>query len=743
MHHVTLTVLGSRPPPGDPSRRRPRRGPRRAARRRPEPDRARGQGAGSGAPGSFIVLAILVRLFLYPRLKKGMDARHELIRGELETAEADAGRGRGRGGGVQRRAGQGPGRGHRPHRRRPPDARGRAPGPSWPRSTPSIAERARRGRGRGRGGQGGRPGAGGHRRPAQVATVAAERVLGRPVDPEAARAAVEAAHERGGPLMPVLASRSSLLAAEDPVADPQLDLPRGARDAVGHPVVPGRRLPAVEVRVAADQEDDGGPHGPHPGPARRGRRRPRPRPTTPRWPSARPRATSRPSAQRILAEADAPGRPPAGRRPSPAGAGGGRPAGQGRRRDRVRAGPAAGRGAGRGGRGRLPGHGAARDRARSTTTCSSSSSRSSSHGWEPAHERTELGDRAGSTATPRHCSRSPTPRARWTRWRTSCSASPAASSRSDSLRNTLTDEQIPAAKRQAIVEDLLGGRATADHDPAGVAGRRLGPGPGPAGHHRPPGRAGRGHQAAGRGRGALGRRRSPTTSRSAWPPRWPTPPASRWSSRSSSTPPCSAASSPPWATPSSTAASAPASTSSRPSCDDPPARTPDRARRRRRTTMAELTISAADITAALTKNLEGFEPSLEAKTVGRVTEVGDGIARVVRPARRGRERAARVRGRHRRPRPEPGRGLHRRRRPRRLGPHRGGPDRALHRAHPVGPGRRCAARPRGERARRAGRRQGPDRRAASTAGSRSRRPASWAASPCTSRCRRASRPSTP
>src|SRR5215203_2088001 len=44
--------------------------------------------------------------------------------------------------------------------------------------------------------------------------------------------------------------------------------------------------------------------------------------------------------------------------------------------------------------------------------------------------------------------------------------------------------------------------------------------------------------------------------------------------------------------------------------------------------MAELTISAADIAAALTKNLEGYEPSLEARTVGRVTEVGDGIARV-------------------------------------------------------------------------------------------------------------------
>jgi F-type H+/Na+-transporting ATPase subunit alpha len=44
--------------------------------------------------------------------------------------------------------------------------------------------------------------------------------------------------------------------------------------------------------------------------------------------------------------------------------------------------------------------------------------------------------------------------------------------------------------------------------------------------------------------------------------------------------------------------------------------------------MAELTMSASDIAKALKKNLEGFEPSLEARTVGRVTEVGDGIARV-------------------------------------------------------------------------------------------------------------------
>ncbi len=44
--------------------------------------------------------------------------------------------------------------------------------------------------------------------------------------------------------------------------------------------------------------------------------------------------------------------------------------------------------------------------------------------------------------------------------------------------------------------------------------------------------------------------------------------------------------------------------------------------------MAELTISAADIAQALKHNLEGYEQSLTARTVGRVAEVGDGIARV-------------------------------------------------------------------------------------------------------------------
>jgi F-type H+/Na+-transporting ATPase subunit alpha len=44
--------------------------------------------------------------------------------------------------------------------------------------------------------------------------------------------------------------------------------------------------------------------------------------------------------------------------------------------------------------------------------------------------------------------------------------------------------------------------------------------------------------------------------------------------------------------------------------------------------MAELTINTADITAAIKKNLEGFTPDVELTQVGRVIEVGDGIARV-------------------------------------------------------------------------------------------------------------------
>jgi F-type H+-transporting ATPase subunit alpha len=44
--------------------------------------------------------------------------------------------------------------------------------------------------------------------------------------------------------------------------------------------------------------------------------------------------------------------------------------------------------------------------------------------------------------------------------------------------------------------------------------------------------------------------------------------------------------------------------------------------------MPELTIDASQIAAALRKNVEGFKPTIQSEQVGRVLEVGDGIARV-------------------------------------------------------------------------------------------------------------------
>jgi F-type H+-transporting ATPase subunit alpha len=44
--------------------------------------------------------------------------------------------------------------------------------------------------------------------------------------------------------------------------------------------------------------------------------------------------------------------------------------------------------------------------------------------------------------------------------------------------------------------------------------------------------------------------------------------------------------------------------------------------------VAELTFNPQDITAALRKNLEGYSPEMETARVGRIIEVGDGIARV-------------------------------------------------------------------------------------------------------------------
>jgi len=44
--------------------------------------------------------------------------------------------------------------------------------------------------------------------------------------------------------------------------------------------------------------------------------------------------------------------------------------------------------------------------------------------------------------------------------------------------------------------------------------------------------------------------------------------------------------------------------------------------------MTDLSINAADIAAAIRRNLDGFDPSIETGTVGWILEVGDGIARV-------------------------------------------------------------------------------------------------------------------
>ena len=44
--------------------------------------------------------------------------------------------------------------------------------------------------------------------------------------------------------------------------------------------------------------------------------------------------------------------------------------------------------------------------------------------------------------------------------------------------------------------------------------------------------------------------------------------------------------------------------------------------------MAELTIDASEITKALERNVEEYTPAVGTEQIGRIVEVGDGIARV-------------------------------------------------------------------------------------------------------------------
>jgi F-type H+-transporting ATPase subunit alpha len=44
--------------------------------------------------------------------------------------------------------------------------------------------------------------------------------------------------------------------------------------------------------------------------------------------------------------------------------------------------------------------------------------------------------------------------------------------------------------------------------------------------------------------------------------------------------------------------------------------------------VTDLSFDAGDITAAIQKNMEGFDPAIESGNVGKILEIGDGIARV-------------------------------------------------------------------------------------------------------------------
>ena len=141
--------------------------------------------------GAFIVLAILVRFFLFPRLKKGMDARHELIRSEQEDAEriraeAEAELAEYNAALAQVRA---------EANARIDAARQTLEGERQARLAQVNSEVAARRSAAAAEAEAARAAAREQviAAGAQVAAVASQRVLGRPVDPAAARAAVEGA----------------------------------------------------------------------------------------------------------------------------------------------------------------------------------------------------------------------------------------------------------------------------------------------------------------------------------------------------------------------------------------------------------------------------------------------------------------------------------------------------------------------------------------------------------------------
>ena len=154
--------------------------------------------------------------------------------------------------------------------------------------------------------------------------------------------------------------------------------------------------------------------------------------------------------------------------------------------------------------------------------------------------------------------------------------------------------------------------------------------------------------------------------------------------------------------------------------------------------MAELTINTADIAAALEKNLADFKPDMSISQVGRILEVGDGIARVSGLPDAGVNETARVRRRHTRSALNLDEESNRR-----GGPRRGA---SIEEGQTVKATGRILSVPVGDGllgrvidTRRADRRSRSAQQRREPAHARSRRPASPAVSRCTSRCRPASR----
>ena len=264
--------------------------------------------------GSFVVFAAPDAVCPVPALKQGhgRPLRARSAAGH-ERRRAGACRGQGRGRRVRGAARGDQGRGQRSHRRRPPELEARAPGAPRRGQRPASPSSAPPPRTRGRGRPGGRPGRGrGRGRRRRRTRPASWPPGGRPT-PTVVDRRRRRRDERGGRHddRRQLVEIADLVGAEEHHVDDQGDAtttgccPRQAEIIYGIARLADRLRPALEVRRPPIEEGDEGPHRADPEGARRrrqgqGRRRRRGGPDPPgRW------ATSRPSGQRLLAEADA------------------------------------------------------------------------------------------------------------------------------------------------------------------------------------------------------------------------------------------------------------------------------------------------------------------------------------------------------------------------------------------------------------------------------------------------------